>query len=152
MKAQIFYQAKQASEDTSRNDYDVKEGVVSIFRALIADDKKGRYHRNHSELSYALDRKRPQDLEAAEKSISEAIRRRDMLGSRGWRYYEFRRARYRIQQDEHFKQGSPSVPTAAAAILADLKTAYADQARWNHWLGDNEDVRNWMKINSVALP
>jgi hypothetical protein len=149
MKAQIFYQAKQASEDSSRTDFEIKDGIVSIFKALIRDDNKGRYHRNHAELSYALTRRRPQDLEGAEKAISEAIRRRDVLGSKGWRYYEFRRARYRIQQDELFKQGNPSTQTATAAILADLETASTDQAKWSQWLAENDDVRKWMAQNNV---
>lgn len=152
MKSQIFYQAKQASEESTPTDFDIKDGVIAILKALIANDRKQRYHRNHSELSYALDRRRPQDLEGAEKAISEAIRIRDALRVRGWRYYELRRARYRIQQDENFKQGKPSTHLTAEPIAADLKAAYTDQAKWSQWIADNEDVRNWIALNRVTLP
>jgi hypothetical protein len=153
-KARIFEQAKAASEDKDSSDYqDVKNpGAVSVFKALIAEDKLSRYHRNHSELSYALFRKRPPDLAGAEAAISEAIRRRDQLGKKGWRYYEFRRARYRIKQDGNFKAGKASDPSIVQLIAPDLQAvATEDWDRWTKWKDEDPDIGSWMTLNKVQI-
>jgi hypothetical protein len=58
VRAQIFNQAEEVSSDQDADNYYLKNQIaISIFKALIAIDTSGRYHRNHSELSYALRRK-----------------------------------------------------------------------------------------------
>ncbi len=118
VRAQIFNQAKEASGNQKVDNRHVKnEAAISIFKALIASDNNGRYHRNHSELSYALRRKEPPDLQGAEAAITRAIEIRDKLGKTGWKYYEFRRARYRIEQNPDFKTGAPSARSFVEQIL-----------------------------------
>jgi hypothetical protein len=154
VKARVFDQAKAASEDKDASGYyDVRNpGAMSVFRALIDDDQQNRYHRNHSELSYALFRQRPPDLPGAEAAISEAIRRRDQLGKKGWRYYEFRRARYRIKQDAAFKAGKAADTTLAQQVKADLQaTANEDWDKWLKWQDEDADIPAWLSLNKVQI-
>lgn len=153
-KAHIFELARAASEDTEASEYQTVKnpGAASIFRALIADDSERRYHRNHGELGYTLDRKRPPDLAGAAESLSEAILRRDKLQKKGWRYYEFRRARCRIQQDGDFVARKPSARELRESIENDLKQAKeGDPTKFDKWLADNADVRAWIDLNNVQI-
>jgi hypothetical protein len=151
IKAQIFELAQSASEDTNAYDYDLKnQSVIAIFKALIASDPNGRFHRNYSELSYAYSRRRPADLDKAEKSVSTAIELRDRLRAGGWKYYELRRARYRIQRDPDFKNGKPSVQDSTSQIMADLRVAFDEPDKWPRWLRENPDVRKWLALNDVT--
>jgi len=154
IKTQIFEQAREASEDFTHPDHQAKvQSAISLFRALISSDVRKVFHRNHAELSYALGRQVPPDVAGALDAINEAIRRRDELGKRGWRYYELRRARYKIQQDEQFKRGLPSIPEATEIIVTDLKVAFAsaDTERWKRWIAEQKFVREWIEINKPHL-
>jgi hypothetical protein len=151
-RGQIFEQVRQVSEDMAAPDYDIKcESVISILKALIASDKRGRYHTTHGELSYALSRQSPPDLPAAEEEISKAIEIRDKRKLNGWQYYEFRRARYRIQQDGNYLNGQPSEPKSSETINSDLKAARGDPNKWERWLKDNKDVRRWLELNPARV-
>jgi hypothetical protein len=151
VKAQIFEQARVVSEAFGITDHDIKlQSVVAIMKALIACDTRSVYHRNHAELSYALSRQRPLDLPAAEKALSEAIKIRDARGNMGWKYYEFRRARYRIQQDASYKTGLASDPSSVETILTDLKPAFAQTDKWIRWIAGDNDVKKWIEINDVT--
>jgi hypothetical protein len=85
----------------------------------------------------------------AEKALSEAIRIRDERGNMGWKY-EFRRARYRIQQDANYKASLASDSSSIETILMDLKPAFAQTEKWKRWIGDEKDVPRWIEINDVT--
>jgi hypothetical protein len=149
-KAQIFALAQAASNETGAENYDVKnQSAVSILRALIADDKRKADHKYYSELSYALTRARAPDHAAGEAVMTEAINRRNAGRLKGWRYYEFRRARDRIMQDENFRQGRASDLKVAEGILADLDVAFKDPDKWPNWIQSHKDVPAWITLNQV---
>ena len=151
-RAQIFEQLRQVSEEKGAPDYDTKcESIISILKALITNDKRARYHRTHAELSYALSRQRPPDLPAAEEEISKAMEIRDKFKLNGWKYYEFCRARYRIQQDSKYLADKPSEPDLVETIGGDLKVAHRDSDNWERWLSKNKDVRNWLGLNPIEF-
>jgi len=153
VKTQIFSQAEIASEDEANPDHEARlKGAISIFKGLIADDKEEKYHRNYSELSYASSRMKPPDWAAAEKAIDKAIEIRKKLRVKGWRYYEFRRARSRIERDPKFEADQESDSEVVAKIRADLVLA-ASHERWKSWLGQGGAiVDRWMKRNNVTVP
>jgi hypothetical protein len=149
IRSQIFYQAQSASEDKKSEKYELRlEGAISIFRALIASDSRERYHRNHAELSYALRRKKPQDLAGAELEIAEAIRIRDRWDIKGWKYYELHRARCIIEQDPDFRGGARSDSRVTERIMAHLRAASSNEEKWPKWSNEGS-VGRWMQINGI---
>lgn len=153
VKVQIFNQAQKVSGDRGADDYDVKIlGAISVFRGLIASDKAGRYHRNHSELAYALRRQGPPDWEGAEKELTTAIEIRDRMEKKGWKSYEFQRARSVIAQDANVRSGRPSDAATSARILPDLRSAARDE-KSDKWFKDDPDdnVTRWMQLNNITL-
>jgi flagellar biosynthesis regulator FlaF len=155
VRVQIFRQAEKASLNTKADDYETKiEGVISILKGLIDSDTKDYYHRNHSELAYALRRKKPEEWDAAEKEITRAIEIRDRLGIKGWKSYHLQRARCRIMQDKEFNRGRPSDAAARKSILDDLLAAYSDTEKWKRWTepgsGDTaRNIRKWCQLNNI---
>jgi len=151
VKTQIFDIARKESFNFAAPDYDLRiEGVIAIFKALIAADPRQRFHRNYGELSYAYSRCKPPNLEEAERTITTAIEVRDRLGERGWKYYEFRRGRYRIQRDPNFRQKKPSAPDVKERILQDLQTAFRDKG-WETWFNEpgQNSVKEWLTLNAI---
>jgi hypothetical protein len=142
----LFAQAQRVSEDDETDNFDM---VIWIFKGLIKSDTTNRYHRNHSELSYAFRRQKPPNWPEAEKAISDAIQIRNDLQVRGWRYYEFHRARCRIEQDPNFKKGVPSDTSVTDRILDDLREAYTDIDKWDKWNYEKSSVRKWMNLNHI---
>jgi len=152
VKVQIFNQAQRTYDNDDAEDYPWKlDGVISLLNALIASDPNNRFHRNYSQLSYALRRKRPPDLAGAVNAISKAIEVRDGLRKRGWRFYEFHRARCRIEQMPDFLHSKTLDMTLRDQILADLRTAYrsADSEKWQNWIAKST-VLDWMRTNEVT--
>ncbi len=151
IKIQIFDLAERASDNQQAIDYHLKNHTaVSIFKGLIASDDNRRYHRNFSELSYALSRSQPPDLQGAESAISAAMESRDRFGLRGWKYYELRRARYRIQMDSNYRNNEKSAEDVRARIIADLKIAFKEHENGERWLKENPDIGKWVKLNNVG--
>jgi hypothetical protein len=152
VKIQVFNMAERASRDKEDKNYPLRvETAISIFRGLILDDVDRRFHRNYSELAYALRSENPPDLQGAVEAISKAIEIRKRLSISGWRYYEFSRARGRIDMDSDFQQGRPSSRQNVDLIVSDLRVAASDSSRWKRWLNDHSDVANWMTLNSIDL-
>lgn len=152
VRTQIFYQAQSASEDTKAEDYEVKiEGVISILKALIASDSKERYHRNHSELSYASRRMKPPDLKMAEAEITRAIEIRAKLKLKGWKFYEFHHARCLIEQDPSYEHGKPSNPDLREFVVADLRVACTETTKWDSWSTPGSSVGQWMALNNINV-
>ena len=85
------------------------------------------------------------------KEISRAIEIRDKLQKKGWRYYEFRRARCRIRLDENFKNKVASDPQAVKEILGDLRVAYGDTERWQGWYETELEVTKWLELNKINV-
>jgi len=151
VKTQIFDLARKESYNFAAPDFDLRiEGVIAVFKALIAADPRQRFHRNYGELSYAYSRSKPPNLEEAERDITIAMEVRDRLGERGWKYYEFRRARYRIQRDPNFRQKKPSAPDVKERILQDLQTAFRDKG-WETWFNEpgQNNIKEWLTLNAV---
>lgn len=149
-KARIFEQAKAASDDQDADSYyNIRNpGAESIFRALIADDTQARYHQNHGQLGYTLDRRRPPDLAGAIEALSEAINRRDKHGLAGWRYYEFRRARDRIKM----AKGNQLAGEVFASVVTDLKAARSgDPSRFDRWMKETPEVLQWVQSSGAEV-
>ena len=122
--------------------------MISILKAIVAGDAEDLRHQTHAELSYALSRKKPKDLEGSLAEISEAIRLRDKQRDKGWKFYEFCRARCRVLLDENFQGNKSSDSATSALIEMDLRSAHDDSKNWNKWLGENDEVVRWMKLNT----
>jgi len=149
-RTEILSQARATSGNKKSDDYQAKlQGVILILKALIDSDKNE--HRYYSELSYAWLRMDPPNPEAAEESISMAIKVRDMLNKKGWKYYEFHRARCHIARDPNFtgNKKKPAEQFLLDETLADLRVAYTEQERWNEWLENNRNVREWLALNNI---
>jgi hypothetical protein len=153
VKVQIFSQARAASEDRNNPDRQSKlKGAIAIFKALIQVDTDDKYHRNYFELSSALRRLKPPDWVGAEQAIEKAIEIRTKMRVGGWKYYEFRRARFRIESDANFANKQPSDVGVAAKIQADLLIA-AQADRWLGWLEEGDGiVKEWAKLNNINPP
>lgn len=152
VKAHIYYQAKETYEDREAHDYGTKlRGVISILGGLTADTTK-RFHENYSLLSYALSRLRPAPpLSEAMSAINTAIEIRDNSGERGWKYYDLRRARYRVQLDASFNDGKPSDSEVKDQILKDLKRAALGGSVeiLKRWYAEETQIAQWMKLNGI---
>lgn len=150
MRAQIFHQVEQASQQVQTTYDDAKiEGIISILKALIASDSKERYHRNHAELSYAFRRMKPPDWDRAQDEITKAIAIREKLQLSGWKYYEFHLARCMIENNLNFKSGLASDGSFIERVLAVLREAYTDTQRWNKWAYPSSTVVKWMTTNHI---
>ncbi len=120
--------------------------IVPVLKGLIAADPEGRHFEYRAELSFALSRRKPPDLPEAEKYISEAIRLRDQNQQRGWRYYEMRRARYRILMDPVKSQADAATKEA---IMADLRASFEQRDKWASNLEGEPWVRDWLNANNL---
>ena len=148
-----FDQARQfRKESTTRNRSDLFEKVIPVFEALIEADVDNKYHRNHSQLSYALKGKPSPDWMRAEEEISKAIRIRDEQKVVGFLIYEYIRAVCNINLGANID-----------TILADLNTAIhgpktgdwirtPDDSSLINWIRENEGkLENWIKDNKIQL-
>jgi tetratricopeptide (TPR) repeat protein len=154
MKAQIFYEA-QKDRSNNWNNTPRMQRTIPVFRALIACDSKGVYHRNHGQLGFALKDlgfalKDQGKLEEAMKELDKAIQIRDLRKENGFEKYEFNRAACRIKLDGEFKKHKPepSKPDAKQQILNDLKAACTGDQMKNLIIGD-KDISDWMNLNQV---
>lgn len=128
-RVRIYNNAREARGDPARLD-----NKVPIFKALSETDKADIHHTLMAELGYALMDQSTPDWAAAEEALTKAIEARDRLGSSGYGYYEFSRARCRI------RLGRPKED-----IVADLTKATLDPSVRREplnaiepWLSENE--------------
>lgn len=153
-KADIFDRARQASEsDRGAPEHEARnEGAIRVFRALIADDPKGYYHRTRAELAYALIRRRHSDPNEVIDAMSDAIRLRDDHNVSGWKSHELRRARFRIQQDKEFNTGQVTNSPLKDEILDDLRAAKKD-SKWQGWIESESyrPVKEWLMRNEPSF-
>lgn len=149
-RAQIFYLAREVRRTTWRDSKakERMERTIPIFRALIASDNEGKYHRNHGQLGFALKDQRRPEWSEAQAALSEAIRRRGAWEAHGWLFYEFNRAICRMKMDEQFHRALPSSSEAKAGILSDLQAAsHAEDLR--DYIAADETIAEWMDLNKV---
>jgi len=146
MRAQVFYQAQALRTAEWNRNKQRMELTIPIFRALIASDPNGEFHRNHAQLGYALKDQRRPNWQEAERELSRAIEIRGPWQEHGWMWYEFNRAVCLVAQDEAFQEGRPSTREARAAILAELRVAATALA--GRFAGEPRLVR-WLELNGV---
>jgi hypothetical protein len=140
MRALIFSAAVKASSESDADQFEIKDGVVSVFRALVAADTKERYHETSAQLGYALGRQSPPDFEEGRNELTKAINIRNRLGKSGWKYYEFRRAYYGVK-----------LGLTSDEILPDLAVAAKEKDKFPNWLSSHPDVREWVEANRPEL-
>jgi len=147
VKVTIFTMARTIREENWRTDKVKMERTIPIFRALMASDTEGKYHRNHGQLGYALKDKTNPDWGNAEAELTIAIH---MSGpdKKGF-LYEFNRALCRIHQDVAFEQQQRSSPETRDAILNDLRaTRHMGLARLLH---EDPIIKRWLDQNGIAM-
>jgi hypothetical protein len=157
MKAQIFWAAKSVRSDNWQNPCDkIKvERMIPIFRALIAADPDGKYHRNHGELGFALKDKKNPDCSGALAELTEAIKLRgDFKATGGSPFYEFVRAQCRIHLDEAYNNEKPSDENTKQAILSDLKITFSNPETNALIKRDTQEdcINKWMTLNGEKYP
>lgn len=120
------------------------QGSISVLNALISADSDERKQEYHSLLSHLL--RRVGDLATALREISKAIEIREKLRRKGWKWYEFQRARCQIEADPNFTAKKRSDSTIADQIASDLRKAFAHK-NWGKWYGEHTQVQEWLKVN-----
>lgn len=149
VKLTAFNQAHKLRVDNWRTDAERVERTIPVFRALIASDSQGKYHRNHAQLGYALKDKHPPDWQGAIDAINRAIEIRGDAEKRNWLFYEFNRALCRIQLDPAFRQGQPAATEVGAPIVADLRSAYVSPTN-RQYIDGESTIRDWMAANTIT--
>lgn len=119
--------------------------VIPVFEKLILADTENRYHRNHSQLAYALKDQPKADYERAAAELTTAIQIRDEQKIDGFKIYEFSRAMCRIHL------GRPT-----SEIVADLQEAATDPII-REWIQRPDPKRaqeliDWIEQNQDELP
>lgn len=149
VRVTIFNQAHEIRSEISRADGDKAklERTIPIFRALIASDPKGQFHRNYAQLGYALKDQTTPAWAEAEESLSRAIEIRGNWEDHGWLLYEFNRAICRINLDPDYQQGRRSNPEARQRILDDLRVAAHSELK--DTMLDAPLIVRWMELNSI---
>jgi hypothetical protein len=152
IKIQIFNQAWQIRSENWRDaDKKVKmERTIPIFRALIRDDSKNQFHKNHGQLGFALKDKVEPEWESAQKELTIAIDMRGPWSEKGWVFYEFNRAICRIMTDPAYSNGQPSDSERRDGIVADLAAA-AHSSDVMAIIKTEEVVNKWIRLNNVTL-
>lgn len=121
-RAIIFLEAKKVREKNAQDGQQkpwMVERTIPIFEALMKNDPEN--HRIHAQLGYALQNKTQPDWSRAEAELSKAIQLRDTSPDENEKFwvYEFNRAISRINLDQNFKEGKPSVSKVRDSILHD---------------------------------
>lgn len=148
VRVQAFYQAQEFRKNHWRGDRDKMARTIPLFRALIACDDKGRFHRNWGQLGYALKDQPQPDWTAAEAALTRAIALRGDDSAHGRGYYEANRAVCRIHRDAALAAGKPAPQAERDAIVADLKAAVQD-AGCARVIDEDPTAGEWLRINGV---
>lgn len=144
VRSQVFSAARlqrRADEDSPAGRANLGRAIL-VFRALV--EAEPGYHRNHSQLAYALRYSEPPQLAEAERSFTTGIDRRGPAAEAGWLFYEMNRAAVRIEMD--LSRSAPATPDRISAILTDLHTA----ARNPHVLAEirrDPMIQTWLTVN-----
>jgi hypothetical protein len=157
---QIFRRAEDQRGKSWRDDKAVMERTIPVFRALIANDKDGRFFRHFAALGYALKDSEPPQYAEAVQALSKAItiRGRQRVTS-GTALMEWNRAICRILDDPAYRAERPSDDRTKAWIIADLELAavhlpkrFFPRAPVPEQVDGVEIITKWAQLNGVALP
>jgi hypothetical protein len=153
MRAEIFWEAKKIRSDNwNIPDNKKSERMIPIFRALIAADPKGQYHRNHGELGFALKDKMDPEYAEALMEINKAIDLRGSLkATGGLPYYELVRAQCRIKLDKAFQRDIVSDENTKQYILDDINIISLYPETRKIMTADTL-INSWMKLNNQTYP
>ena len=146
--AAIFYQAEGHRYRNWDKAKDVMARSIPIFRALIARDVEGHYHRNHGQLGYALKDQEKPDWAAARDSLSTAIKIRGSADQNKHHGYEFNLALCEVHLDDAFEANQRSAEDRKERVMADLKVAFGDP-EVRGWLDTNPKLKEWLALNGV---
>ena len=147
-KGLIFNLSDKIVQDSKAENYSTKiQNVIPILNGLIAGDPTEQNQEFRAQLSYAL--RRARDLPGALREIDKAIEIRERQKKKGWKWYEFYRARCRIEKDSNVNSGQQSAPELVEQIVSDLRGAISDADGWSKWTTGSPEVRKWMAINNL---
>jgi hypothetical protein len=147
VRQQIFNRARERRRQGTPEQ---KARTIPVFRALVAADEEGRFHRNHAQLAYALKDQAEPDFAAAVAELDRAIEIRDSLGEDGFLIYEFNRAVCRIETDPRQPAGEPSDPDLREQILSDLRKAAASPFL-RRKMAETPAIASWLERNGLAV-
>jgi hypothetical protein len=126
------------------------ELAIPVFRALIAADAAGRYHRIRGSLGWALKDKRDPDWEAAFGELNMAIEIRDRQHLTGWKMYEATRALCAIHILSGLAPGNPRQDRLRQAVRHDLAAASHDRYA-ARMLSENAEIQSWESLERVPV-
>lgn len=116
-RVQVYQRAEQQRSNNWRpgdRERELLHGrTIPVFRALVAIDPAGEFHRNHGSLGFALKDSNPPDYASAIEELTAAITIRGPAATGGFSLYEWNRAVCRILTS----------PSERAPIEADLRVA-----------------------------
>ncbi|TKJ34599.1 MAG: hypothetical protein CEE38_17140 [Planctomycetes bacterium B3_Pla] len=145
---EIFKETREvrtANWDWKKNkDVSLMERTIPIFEALIDNNAREQFHRNHGQLGYALKDQggkdeTKKDWERAYREISKAINLRDREEEKGFLMYEFNRAMCGIKIGKTFD-----------SIAGDIRSA-ARRSSLHTKIKKNDIIVNWAKQNNYNL-
>jgi hypothetical protein len=142
MAKETFEQRKGESDATVEA---IARRIIPVVEALVENDPGELDHRYHSLLALLL-RRLPDKHDAVIREVEKAIGIRNKLKRKGWKWYEFQRARALIENDPNSAKNQLSDQDLVAKIRTDLRVAFDDRD-WKRWYDNHEAVRDWMKLN-----
>ncbi len=156
---QIFRRAEDQRGKSWRDDPATMERTIPVFRALIANDKAGRFFRHFAALGYALKGSDPPQYGEAERALTRAIAIRGTQRLTGGTVLqEWNRAVCRIMLDPAYVAGRGSDEESFERISADLLLAaqYLPQKFFPGAPAAGQDlgteaVARWIQLNDVQV-
>jgi len=150
VKVQIFNLAQNIRSENWKTDKEKMAQTIPIFKALIASDVEGKFHRNHAQLGYAFKDQSKPDWAQAEAELNKAIELRGPWEDNGWLFYEFNRAISKINQDEGFKSGKESKLEVRDKIIKDLNAVIQSKLKLKELIFQEPDIVKWMAQNGLS--
>jgi len=142
---EIFKEAQMARKKANqKNSSLLMKRTIPLFEALIENESREKYHRNHAQLAYALKDKggaddSKNDWKRAYEELSAAIQLRNDDGAKGFKMYEFNRALCAIKLGLKPKK-----------IIDDIKIA-AEVNYLYEAMKKNDDFTKWADENNFDL-
>jgi hypothetical protein len=153
IRTQAFFLARKQrfeylSPESSTDEKKEFAGLsISVFKALIACDADGLYHRSRAELGYTLLEQEPPEFAAAKAAFDEAIRLRSSDLVSRTPFYEFNRAYCTIELDPDWGVQKVSRDPVIDSICSDLEAVVDALERVDR--KKREIIMKWLKLNSV---
>lgn len=148
-RVQVYQRAEQQRSNNWRRGRDgerelLHERTIPVFRALVAIDPEGEFHRNHGSLGFALKDAKLPDYASALEELTTAITIRGPAATGGFSLYEWNRAVCRILTS----------PSQRDPIVADLRVA-AQRLGESLFSASASDpgvnaVADWLSINGLS--